>query len=276
MAADTAPFVNAIAALAEKAQIPTTLALNGNRPDRKLVILKGEAKEYQAPPDFRRQIITSLDSLADAALEHEATAAIWIGEEEVRVLFDGYSKPKNASAEAAADHAFRGQDATEWATMATPLSPQLEAIRDNDDKLLTQQQAVRFLMVGLFGCEVRPKDLLESIRKVDFKQVAEAQGERRQGKVSLGKKIESTMTGAEGLPEVVTVQLPYYANPRLVASVSVSLAFEIDPATEKFKFTAMPGELARAEMVAQDRVQHAIKALLDEAKIPFFFGKPTE
>jgi hypothetical protein len=87
--------------------------------------------------------------------------------------------------------------------------------------------------------------LIDIVRKVKLKQLADQEVEIQQTKVSLGKSIISELTGANTLPDEVSVTLPVFDN-FSPSHKTIRLALEVEPSAGKFQLIPFPGQIEQA------------------------------
>jgi len=114
-------------------------------------------------------------------------------------------------------------------------------------KNLSQPELVRALRTTFADALGQAGDLAASVARLRFNATASGESEVSHGRSSLGKALSAEITGAKSIPETVAFNFPVFKNPCFRAlRASVKCAVEVDPATQLFRVTALPGELERA------------------------------
>jgi hypothetical protein len=140
---------------------------------------------------------------------------------------------------------------------------------------LSQADLVRELRVTFRHNLGAAGNLVEILRRVNFRAVSTTDGEVGHGKASLGKAIAGEVTGVGTIPEYVTFDVPVFANACFRGvRAKVECALEPDAATGSFRVIPIPGELDAAMDRAVGETGEAIRDGLDNGEIAVFYGRP--
>lgn len=148
------------------------------------------------------------------------------------------------------------------------LSPQWRWLLERSASAYAQRDFVRILRIDFRGCLDGAPSLLGLVRNLKFTSGTQAAGEIQHGRESLGRQIESQVSGAATIPEEVTLFVPVWENHHFRAGVACALEVMTDSAT--FRLTPYPMELENAIGLALD----SLGDMLFEAEIPAFRGAP--
>lgn len=154
---------------------------------------------------------------------------------------------------------FKRTAAWEWLLMADkPLG---------GDKL-GQADFVRLLRITLRGC-MGGDDLLRSVRTLKFNANAEASGDVQHGRESMGKSIETKISGLTTFPEEVTLTVQPFEE--FGHRVRIECAVEIFPNESAFRLTPFPLEMKRG----MEAVLENLAGLFDgDGFPPCYLGRP--
>lgn len=103
----------------------------------------------------------------------------------------------------------------------------------------------------------------DDVRKVDFQKAQQAAGEVSRTGVSMSKKLVAEASGADKLPEVLTFEVPVFAEAIAPVKVQIRVAFDLEPTLEKFRFIVLPNEIEAAIATAEEWCERQVIALLD-------------
>jgi hypothetical protein len=139
--------------------------------------------------------------------------------------------------------------------------------------MFDQKAFIKLLRIDLAGCLGPAGNLLDVVRQVKFKQHQSGEGVIQHGKASVGRAIQSELTGAGTIPEEATLDVPVFAGPLARRRYRVDCAIEVDPATEKFQLIPFPGAVEAAICAAEKEVGVDLEtAVASEAAI--YYGTP--
>lgn len=114
----------------------------------------------------------------------------------------------------------------------------------------------------------------DDIRKVDIQKAQQAAGEVSRTAVSMSKRLIAEASGADRLPEVLTFDVPVFAEAVAPIRAQIRVAFDLDPQQEKFRFIVLPNEIEAAIATAEEWLMRQVRAVLGETKINVFCGRP--
>jgi hypothetical protein len=134
-----------------------------------------------------------------------------------------------------------------------------------------QADFVRLLRITFAGCLGPAGNLLEIVRKIQFRVNQAGRSEVQHGKASIGKSLEAELTGAGALPEEVVFQVPIFESGFQDLEM-VGCALEVDPQTETFQLIPYPRSIEEALSVAEERLGAELTASLEGVRV--FHGVP--
>lgn len=159
-------------------------------------------------------------------------------------------------------------------TMPLALSPQVKTMLalEQSQKELTQKDLLRLLRISLKGCV--ELSLIETLRSVKFTANSDGRSEISQGKSSIGKRLETELTGVKAIPEYVTVSLPVFAG-GFAHMGNIQAALEVNPDTATFQVIPCPGEIERTLENAEDALGDMLRDLFSETEeVKVYHGEP--
>jgi hypothetical protein len=251
----TEKFVSEIAGLAVKA--------NGNRvfkapdePDHVYHTIDADGKltKHATEPKPENNVVYDFESVAKVQAESKA-GETWYHEGGVHVVHDVETR----------------RDATKLhLTHSEPLA-KLREWKDQKAAKLKQIEVYHLLRTTFAGCLNVHPTIVNDLRKVDVKKVQEATGIVQKANVSMSRSMVAEASGADKLPDVLTFEVPYWAEALAPLKVRVRVAFDLDPEAEVFRFVILPGEIEKAEFEAASFVHRRLLSALTEAGV-----KPEE
>ncbi|MBL9125903.1 MAG: hypothetical protein JNG90_19835 [Planctomycetaceae bacterium] len=257
-------FVETIAQLSaekvearEKAKRPEFL--NDPKDPTHYYLLNGgvlEEKDVPAPP--RQHVVYDRDSLvrlAQRAKELNQQPALWHDHARIVLVWDDLER----------------RERVDWMFEFTELWQAILAI---NGKPLKQAEMVRALRFSLADAISAP-ELLNTVREIRFKKSNEANVVIQQGRESLGRTIEMEVTGADALPEAVTLHgVSIYRE--VPHPLDLRFGLEIDTAEETFTLKALADVLPTAlEMTLAESHRVLTEALrVAGLEVPVYFGQP--
>lgn len=135
--------------------------------------------------------------------------------------------------------------------------------------LYPQRDFVRLLRIDLAGCFSGQSNLLPLVRNLKWTGANEANLAVQHGKESIGRAITAQVSGADAIPEEVTLFVPIWENHD--ARQFVRCAVEIAPQEQSFRLTPYPLQIREA----LDGSLRDLRVLLDACEpCPRFHGKP--
>jgi hypothetical protein len=134
-------------------------------------------------------------------------------------------------------------------------------VRDTIRMSLNYNQAFKMLMSGPLNLNQRDlyrhlrttfagmvdSSLITKICKVDIKKAADTTAAIARGSVSLTKSMVATAAGTTELPDVVSFNLPTIWESTYGIATVVKCDFDLDPQTEVFTLTPLPGVIESAQ-----------------------------
>lgn len=218
---------------------------------------EGELAKVTASPSPDKHQAISLQAIIQKAIDEKATATVWCSYSKIVTVF--------------------GEDKRSTATLELVNSAQfLKLCGWNSTKpALTQADVIREFRTTFYGCLGRAGNLVDVLKKVNFRATSSTQGEVGHGKASLGKEVTGEVTGVGNIPEYITFDFPLYANAcfRNIRS-EVTCALEPDAGTGTFRIIPIPGQLEIANDTGLTAIAAQIEKELEESGVGMFFGNP--
>lgn len=141
------------------------------------------------------------------------------------------------------------------------LSPQFRWLKDSSGKAMDQKSFVRLLRIDFRGC-LGDSNLLPLVRQLKFTADGAVEGNIQHGRESMGKQITAAVTGADAIPEDLTLFVPVFENHPFRARVAC--AVETLPHEQAFRLTPFPLEVP----VAMDAAMEDVRRVLSGDKLP--------
>ena len=160
-------------------------------------------------------------------------------------------------------------------TLPLSLHPQLVKLQALEEKKPTfdQKGFVALLRIDLAGCLGPAGNLLDIVRKVQFKQRQDGNSTVAHGKASIGRSIESELTGAGIIPEECLLDVPVFHGPLGKRRYRIACAIEVDAANERFQLVPYPGSIEFVICEAEQDVGEDLRAGVGEAAA-VYYGVP--
>lgn len=173
-------------------------------------------------------------------------------------------------------------DATRRDRLTLPLTlhPQLLALQqlEQSKQQFDQKGFVSLLRIQFAGCLGPAGNLIEIVRQVKFKQHQDGHGVVQHGKASIGRSIQSELTGAGTIPEQTTLDVPVFAGPLAARRYAIECAIEVDPASERFQLIPFPGAVEAAICAAEAQLgadlRDATRRNTEEDEAAVYYGMP--
>ncbi len=140
-----------------------------------------------------------------------------------------------------------------------------------------QRDFIDFLRRKVNG-EVEPDSLISSVRQVKFTKSDNGESKIQTGRESIGRQVEAEMTGADKIPDEVTISVPYYENVRdsggNLFKVAVDFVLDTNIAEGKFLLRPKAGEIDRVREESVENVLLMIQKSVTAKNVRVFAGKP--
>ena len=136
---------------------------------------------------------------------------------------------------------------------------------------LSQEGLILLLRTTLRGAANQPA-ILAAVRKVKFRVSKSGHSDLQHGNESLGHEIEMEVTGADAIPDDLTISMPVYSNPGEEAKrYSLALTLEIVVKDQTFMLRPQADELEHVLIEAQESIRQEI---VEALPVPVLFGNP--
>ena len=213
---------------------------------------------------LRKHTVFDLESFAkwvNGSEEGEATADdskngrhVWHHEDAIVLVLD--------------DHAYREN----LVTMPLPKHPTFLALKGSQGVTYTQRSLIDFLRLNLKK-EVAAAypDFIAKLRAIKIKQDESGDSNIQHGRESMGKIIDRQVSGADELPDEVTLAIPVWLH--LGYTAAIECAFDIDLQEMAFRFAPKPGVIDQAMVAAQEWLHDRLEEECGKSAV-IYFGKP--
>ena len=230
------------------------LNIPGNDGRKCYVDQNGTLTVYDVPPPLRAHHVNSVDDLIAAARKWNTGPVVWISGEAIVLVPDDADRRDRITLKLVKSAAF-----AKLCSLAS-------------EPELNQAELVRLLRVDLVGA-VNRVGLLAAVRQIRFRQSTAGESTIQHGNESLGRTIESQVSGASEIPETVLVSCSVFSNPgEREKRLTIACDLEIITAESAFRFHPLPDELERVKDEALADIRETIGEALGNVAV--FFGSP--
>jgi hypothetical protein len=210
--------------------------------------------DLDAVVDFATRMLAKTDDAAEEPPPPAFTPTIWFSQSGVVVLDDG--------------------DRRNRATLTLALNEQLltiQALREGR-KIYPQREFVQLLRIDLAGClpDGRLIDLVRNV-KVDSQSGVDSSIQR--GTESVSRSLKASLTGAELLPDMVSLMVPVFDNPAFSIRYPVTCALEVHLQGPGFQLIPLPGHIEAIIAAAEAGIGQTLDGALGD-KLPIHYGQP--
>jgi len=158
-------------------------------------------------------------------------------------------------------------------TLPLALSRPIEVLTNlQTPAALTQAAFIRLLRIDLAGaCD----SLVGIVRRVHWRSADEGEAELRPGKASVGRRIESELTGTAELPETVTLTVPVFTS-ILKKPFEVQCSLDSDAGTQSFYLVPLPNQVEEAIQEAEGDIGSLLRGMVSsrDLEVPVYYGEP--
>lgn len=252
--------IESISALSKRAEAVSVVHPEAE-PDHVYLLvdrLSSDVKKLSAEPEPRDHLAGDLASLAA-----EATRIAEVAEDSNVVIW--YSR----GGVVAIDDKCR-RDTVVLPIKHTPQFNTLLGLEKSKAKL-DQKRFVLLLRVDLGECLAKTGNFLGLIRQLKFVAGKDTGGTVQHGKESISRSTIAEVSGAEAVPEEVTLRVRVFELADDKTSQDVKCAIELDGVTETLSIFPFPGELDRAVQDAERAIGEKLRAA---ATVPVIYGSP--
>lgn len=188
----------------------------------------------------RKHTVADVATLAVVAgKERETGFQLWYGIDGIAIRF-GYNLENVGRLNYKRSDQF--QTLMRWAAVVSPMS---------------QKELVLLLRSTFADCQRRCPDLLPAVRDVKFKTLQESAGKVENTKVSLGKRIESEVSGTQAIPDQVTFEVPVFDSV-FSFDATVRCVLDVDAQRETFRLIPIAADIQRGEDLAVSEIHAAL------------------
>lgn len=153
------------------------------------------------------------------------------------------------------------------ATCPLPLSPQYAWLKGKTEPR-TQRDFIRLLRIELRGCLPPDSNLLTLARSLKWQTNAETTGNVQHGKESMGRNIDSQVSGPGSIPEEIALTVPVFES--FPYRARIACAIDVQVSDQKLQLVPYPLEVDRAMHEAMTEIM----LLLSSTELPCYEGKP--
>ncbi len=254
-------FFDAIGQQAVKAAVPFHVQpLNEPAYFYYLRTADGTLERHEAKPSPRAHKTLDIASLVrfGAALDTgESSPVLWYSRVGLVLIVDDATRRDRVS-------------------MSLEFSPQMLLLQslERETKWYTQAQFLSLLRVKLGACLINHPALIPSLRKIKFRTSSEGGSEIVQAKASVGKSLSAELSGAEPIPEEVTLSVSIFNGRAEYSEIVCSL--DVDPEKVTFSLTPLAGAVEDAIREGESQLRNVIASEMDGAQldVPVYYGTP--
>lgn len=154
-------------------------------------------------------------------------------------------------------------------------SPQLKKILSWGEKSPPiKQRDLLLLLRTMFKRNLtQAPNLIDILRVLKFSQSSDVGSTITSTKASIGKRIESEVSGAQALPEEFYFNVPIFADPLSKMEGLIDVALECDAGTESFTLHPMPGAVTKQVALAEAAIGETLREELGEGVV--HYGLPS-
>ncbi len=221
-----------------------------------LVTPDGKVERVEGAPEPRRHAAGNLQAVIDLAknLPEPGHAVVWYHRTGVVLVMDDSTR-------------------RDTVTLGLELSPQVLTLHAQEQRATAFKHAdfLKLLRVNFADCLHRTGNLMESLKKVNFQAGKVVDSSVGHGKASVGRSLESQVTGTAAIPEQIDLDVPVFSTRQ--ERCIVRCALEPDGATETFSLIPLPGQIEAGIRAAEERVGVILHADL-KGVAPVYYGRP--
>lgn len=212
---------------------------------------RGDIHEISVAPPLRTHSVDTVADIIVAAKRWNTNPVVWVSGQAVVLVPDD-------------------DDRRERVTLELHETEQFAFLQECGH--FSQADMIRAFRTKLLGAEKR-LELIAAIRSLKWRTSAEGSSDVQHGKESLGKSVESEVTGSGIIPELVVVNCAVYRNPGEEANqCAVGCDLEIDAVKQQFAFRPLTDEIENAVAVAIGSIRARIAEALPG--VPVLYGSP--
>lgn len=225
---------------------------------------QGELQKQHAEPEPAKHEPTNFESVVAIAkdADHEQDQSLWCSLSGVVAILS--------------------DDRRERATLKLTKSKQFAKLCEWDKAGVNGESLDHVTTYTLFRTLFRDSlpahgTIRDDIRKVDIQKAQQAASDVSRTAVSMSKKLIAEASGADKLPDVLTFDVPVFAEAIAPIRVKIRVAFDLDPQQERFRFIVLPNEIETAVADAEAWVEKRIVDLIGDENtdmFPVYRGTP--
>jgi hypothetical protein len=241
--------IDAIGALAVAASVPRVLPLD-LEPDHVYAIAdpkSGSLQIRQAVPSPRKHLAASPQAVFELAKQFSMpghNVALWYHRTGLIALLDDDTRRDKV-------------------TLPLELSPQIKTLQELEKtpRTFKQHEFRKLLRITFCDCLALCPNLIAIIERVKFRVGGQVEAAVGHGKASVGRQLESEVTGTGSIPEYVDLYVPIFASGFSGGSFSgcrVRCALEPDAPSESFQLIPLPGQIEEAIAWGESQIAKVI------------------
>ena len=243
--------VEAIAALQRTACTPSLIQIPGD--DTRLLLVHGDTAEFLVvPPRRRDHRVDNINSFSTAVTLYEIPVIYHRDDFVVGIINDDDRKD------------FVTWDLkldSRWGILRSLIKP----------SSFDHKSFIRWLRVDMRGAITR--DFIDSIRSINFSQLAEGDSYIATGTEKMGKSVVAKVNIKGDLPDEIKVSCPIYSSYGANQHYSVSLMLDIDVQAQRFVVQFPESEMTTAENAFANWMQAELSNNCPNAHV--FAGTPN-
>lgn len=248
-------FIEGLAALVSKSEAPKMINITD---DMAIGSVNGETRTYNLPPPRRNHLAEDLETIFAFAMQNPCSS-VWYNCDGVVVLA-------------------HDEDRRDRMTMPLYFSPQLKMLQLWEEKgqagyQLKQREAILLLRTVFKNCLRNHDTLIASMRAMKSSIGGSGESKIEQGKRSIDKRLEHQWTGADGIPECITLNVPVFDS-RFHFEADIEVAIDANAENETFTFIPIPGSIVLAIEEAEHKIGEHLRTLLIDKQM-IYYGSPN-
>jgi len=217
---------------------------------------KGDKQMVGKPQPHRNHEARSIHTIADYLSACGESPQIWYDRENITAIIES-DNPRNRI------------------RFDFESSLQFKTLRASKDFLNSiKAPALCDLIRSTFdGCILNQAELLEIFSRVNFKTTEQAEVVTQRQQRSMGRNIESQISGLKAIPETLTFTIPAFENHLKAKKYSFVATLLCNPESESFTIVPMPDAIEKVYVAAEKDTHEMILEAVKE-DIPVFYGQP--
>lgn len=214
-------------------------------------VINGEVKQFTHEPPAEKYTACDIETLASFT---EDNSIVWHCDNTVIAVVEATSNYRD-----------------DRVTMELRQSEKWRSLLTDAHKPRMHQEFIRWLVRNLRDeLEASAPGLLGIIRNLKFRSLDQGESDVQHGKESMGRSVAREISGAEALPETVTIKLRRWAKLEIFVEVECLLVLDTDE--RKLALQPLADATEQAEHDAQGQLHELIASAVE---CPVAYGNPN-